>query len=245
MNKSVNADFRMGLTGSLDGTEVNELIVHGLFGRIYRYVTTRELMDRGILAKLNINMKILNYKNLKSFDYDKKNYQSEMKFLTELDERNEFIVNLTSRQSGNTLVLFNTIKHGKLLHELISNNCPDREVYLVYGDVSAEDREKVRREVNRAGNAIIVASYGTFSTGINIPNISNLIFASFSKSQVRVLQSIGRGLRKYKDKICNLYDLSDDLRIGKRKNYSYKHAEARLAIYKNEDFEYNIQKVTI
>ena len=107
------------------------------------------------------------------------------------------------------------------------------------GETDTADREAIRGIVEGMSNAIVVASLGTFSTGINIRNLHNIIFASPSKSQIRVLQSIGRGLRKSDDgRITTLYDISDDLSWQKRKNYSLMHSWDRMKIYQREQFDY-------
>ena len=122
----------------------------------------------------------------------------------------------------------------------------DRKVFFIHGGVDAEDREQVREITEKEKDAIIVASYGTFSTGINIKNLHNVIFASPSKSRVRNLQSIGRVLRKGKDKVsAKLYDIADDLTIGSRKNYTLNHFIERVKIYVSEQFNYDIFTIDI
>tara|TARA_B100000035_G_C20678852_1_gene413028 strand:- start:114 stop:548 length:435 start_codon:yes stop_codon:yes gene_type:complete len=137
-------------------------------------------------------------------------------------------------------VLFNYVdKHGKPLHNLIRDKAKDQKVYFVSGETATSDREAIRGIVEKSDGAIVVASLGTFSTGINIRNLHNIIFASPSKSQIRVLQSIGRGLRKSDDgRETMLYDISDDLTWKKRKNYSLLHSEERERIYQKEQFNY-------
>jgi superfamily II DNA or RNA helicase len=144
---------------------------------------------------------------------------------------------------GNTLVLFSRVEaHGAILYDMINkNNREDRKVFFVHGGVDAEERELVREITERENNAIIVASYGTFSTGINIKSLHNVIFASPSKSRVRNLQSIGRVLRKGKNKTkAVLYDISDDCTIQSRKNYTLNHFIERIKIYNEEQFNYEI-----
>ena len=151
-------------------------------------------------------------------------------------------------QKGNTLVLYNYVeKHGKPLYDLIKGKADeDRKVFFVSGGTDTTDREAIRNIMERMQNAIIVASLGTFSTGINIRNLHNIIFASPSKSQIRVLQSIGRGLRKSDDgKDTNLYDITDDLSWKSRKNFALLHSEERLKIYDKEKFNYKTYKVDL
>ena len=126
--------------------------------------------------------------------------------------------------------------HGEPLFELINNSVKNnRKVFFVYGGVDTEDRERIRKITETEENAIIVASYGTFSTGINIRNLHNVIFASPSKSRVRNLQSIGRVLRKSEKKLkATLFDIADDITFNKKRNYTLNHLVERLKIYKEE-----------
>jgi superfamily II DNA or RNA helicase len=145
-------------------------------------------------------------------------------------------------------VLFNYVeKHGKPLHKLISASVdPNRKVFYVSGEVSATDRENIREITEHESNAIIVASSATFSTGINIKNLHQIIFASPTKSQIRVLQSIGRGLRKSDNgKRTTVYDISDNFSWKKKKNYTMTHAIERIKIYAREQFDYKIYEIDL
>jgi superfamily II DNA or RNA helicase len=170
-----------------------------------------------------------------------------MDFLVQHPPRNKFIKNLALKQEGNTLVLFQYVeKHGKILHEMIKEQAVNRKVFFVYGGTDTDQREDIRRITELESNAIIVASYGTFSTGINIKNLHNIIFASPSKSRVRNLQSIGRGLRTSESKTsCKLYDIADDLSWKNRKNYTLLHMIERIKIYNDEHFNYKLVKVPL
>ena len=238
MNKCTEAEYRFGTTGTLDGSQTHELVLQGLFGKIYKVTTTKQLQDNDTLAPLTIRRLVLSYGRELRKTFGKKTYQEEIDFIVGHEKRNKFIRNLALDLKGNTLVLFNYVdKHGKPLHNLIREKAKDRKVYFVSGETNTSDREAIRGIVEKMNNAIIVASLGTFSTGINIRNLHNIIFASPSKSQIRVLQSIGRGLRKSDDgRETTLYDISDDISWMKRKNYSLLHSEERNKIYKNEQF---------
>ena len=137
--------------------------------------------------------------------------------------------------------------HGAILYDQINNKVEEgRKVFFIHGGVDAEEREEVRRITEEQDNAIIVASYGTFSTGINIKNLHNVIFASPSKSRIRNLQSIGRVLRKGKNKVkAKLYDIADDTTINNRKNYTLRHFIERVKIYNQEQFNYDITTINI
>ena len=206
MTKMDAAKYRFGFTGTLDGTQTHKWVLEGLFGPSYKVTQTRELIDKGHLSKLQIHILILKHKPQK-FEV----YEEELQHIITHQKRNNFIKNLVLDLKGNTLVLFSRVEtHGQPLYELINNSIKnDRKVFYVHGGVDAEERERIREITETERNAIIVASYGTFSTGINIKNLHNVIFASPSKSRIRNLQSIGRVLRKGDSKTqAVLYDLS-------------------------------------
>ena len=248
MNKCTEAEYRFGTTGTLDGTQTHELVLQGLFGRTYKVTTTRELQDDDHLAQLHIKRIVLDYSEKERQDFGQQAYMDEIDYIVNHQSRNKFICNLAADLDGNTLLLYNYVeKHGKPLFNLIEDKVDEsRKVFFVSGGTDTSDREAIRGIVEKMQNAIIVASLGTFSTGINIKNLHNIIFASPSKSQIRVLQSIGRGLRKSDDdRVTTLYDISDDFSWGKRKNFSLIHSFERLKIYKNEKFDYDTYKVPI
>jgi|TARA_R110000737_G_scaffold72156_1_gene100637 superfamily II DNA or RNA helicase len=149
--------------------------------------------------------------------------------------------------NGNTLCLFQFVeKHGKVLYDIINDKYKDRKVFFVYGGVNTDTREEIREIVENEKDAIIVASYGTFSTGINIRNIHNIVFASPSKSKIRVLQSLGRGLRQSGGgKILRLYDISDDLSLDSKINFTLRHFKERINIYQEQNFDYKIDRINL
>ena len=249
MNRLVNAGFRIGTTGTLDDAISNQMTLEGNFGPVYKVTTTKELIDSDTLAQLTIQCLVLKYS-----DEEKKickgfKYQEEIDYIVSHEKRNRFIVNLTCDQQGNSLVLYNLVeKHGKPLYNAFVERLKGtgRKVFFVSGAVNAEERERIREITEKEKNAIIVASVGTFSTGINIVNLHNIMFASPTKSQIRVLQSIGRGLRKTKDgQGTTIYDLADDFSWKKRKNYTLNHAIERVKIYAKEKFNYKIHEVPL
>ena len=241
MHKLHGCKYRYGFTGTLDGANVNQLVLEGVFGKCSKVTKTHELMKQGHVAKLKVKVIVLKHKE-KIFE----GYQDEIFYLIEHEPRNKFIRNLACDLKGNTLILFNYVeKHGIPLYEMI-NSYTDRPVHLVYGGVDTDDREEIRRLVEHEDNSIIVASYGTFSTGINIKRLHNLVFASPSKSRVRNLQSIGRVLRQSKDKVkATLYDIADDISTDKGNNYTLNHLMERLKIYNEEQFNYEIIEVKV
>jgi superfamily II DNA or RNA helicase len=170
-----------------------------------------------------------------------------MDYLVSNEKRNKYIRNLCSSLQGNTLCLFQYVeKHGVILKQLIEDKAEDKKVFFVYGGVEADEREKIRAITEQSDNAIIIASYGTFSTGINIRNLHNIIFASPSKSRIRNLQSIGRGLRlKDNNSHATLYDIADDISYNEKENYTLAHFRERINIYNGEDFNYEIHNVEL
>jgi superfamily II DNA or RNA helicase len=247
MHKMIASPYRVGTTGTLDGTKTHKLVLEGLFGPVYKVTTTKELMDQEQLAELKIKGIVLQYDDSIRKQCKEYTYAEEMEFICTYPPRNKFISNLALAQTGNTLVLFQYVeKHGQILHDLISGKGTDRKVFFVHGGVDTQVREDIRKITEQENNAIIVASYGTFSTGINIRNLHNVIFASPTKSRIRNLQSIGRGLRKSETKsTCALYDIGDDLTWKARKNYTLLHMIERIKIYNDEHFEYKLIKVDI
>ncbi len=250
MNKSYNAEYRIGTTGTLDGTTVHQLVLEGLFGPVNRVTTTAALQAKKELADLEIDVIQLGYSTKDKEPIAHATYQEEIDFLVSHDRRNNFIRNLALSLDGNTLVLFNLVeKHGKVLRELIENKIdPNRSLFYVSGEIKTKDREQIRNIVEKQTSSIVLASLGTFSTGINIKNIHNIIFASPSKAQIRILQSIGRGLRVSDDgRTTHLYDIADDLRLRKssKPNYTLTHCGERIRIYKNESFKFKVSTVVL
>lgn len=248
MTRLVNCDYRIGTTGTLDGTKVNKLVLEGLFGPVKKFISTKELIDRGQLADFGIKCLILQYAEQVCKELKGKTYQEEIEFLIGCDNRNKFITNLTLSLKGNTLVLYSYVeKHGKVLFEMVQQQVSaGRKVFFIHGGVDALDREAVRAITEKETDAIIIASYGTFSTGINIRNLHNIVFASPTKSKIRTLQSIGRGLRlgENKDKAM-LYDISDDLRYKTNVNFTLRHFEERVKMYSEEKFTFTTNTIRI
>jgi len=243
MTKLEHAKYRFGFTGTLDGTQTHKWVLEGLFGPSYKVTKTEKLMREGHLSQLDIQCLVLKHPP-KKFE----TYEDELQYLISHEQRNNFITNLALDLKGNTLILYSRVEtHGAILYEKINNiKHTDRKVFFVHGGVDAEQRESIREITENEKNAIIVASYGTFSTGINIKRLHNVIFASPSKSRVRNLQSIGRVLRKGKDKVkAILYDIGDDCTYNSRKNYTLNHLIERIKIYNEENFNYEIITIQI
>ena len=240
MTKLHQCKYRFGFTGTLDGTETHRLVLEGLFGSVEQVVTTKELIDKKTLANLKIKCITLKHPEKR----EKMTYAEELDYIVSHEKRNTFLCDLLHHLNGNTLCLFQLVeKHGKVLYERMKGK---ENVYFVYGATSAEQREEIRTIVDKSKNSTTIASYGTFSTGINIRNINNIVLASPSKSKIRVLQSIGRGLRtsSSKDSIL-VFDIADDISYKGRYNFTLNHFFERLNIYNEEQFNYELSKVKI
>ena len=246
MSKMHNTKYRFGLTGTLDGMQTHRLVLEGLFGTLNKVITTKELIDKKTLADFKIKALILSYPEHECKLVKGMKYQEEMEFIVTHPKRNEFIRDLTLNLKGNTLVLFQFVeKHGDVLYDLIKN-ATQRKTFYVYGGTDTTDREAIRAITEEEKDAIIIASYGTFSTGINIRNLHNIVFSSPSKSRVRTLQSIGRGLRKGESKdTATLYDIADDFSHKSKRNFTINHFLERLNIYNEEQFDYEINRIKL
>lgn len=251
INNMPNAKYRFGLTGTLDGTKIHELQMRALFGPIINPVSSKKLMDDGVLTNLKIDCEILLYSNeeIKHVRKYCKTYQEEIEWLVNNERRNKFIIAKAFAQSNNTLVLFNFIEgHGQKLFDIAQNKAEEykKQVFFIHGGIKVEEREEIRRIAEFSDNIIIFASYGTFSQGVNVRNLHTVIFAHPFKSKIRNLQSIGRILRKHNSKKeATLIDIGDDLSIGKDQNIAYLHFIERLKIYNDEQFDYTINKHAI
>ena len=247
MTKLTDCEYRFGFTGTIDDAQCHQYVLEGLFGPVNRVATTKDLMDSKHLAEFKIKVLTLSYEDEERKLVAPMSYQDEMKYLVSHEGRNRFITNLSLSLEGNTLLLFQYVDtHGKILYNIIQEQAKDRKVFFIHGGVKGDKRNEIRGIVENESNAIIVASYGTTSTGVNIRNLHNVIFASPSKSKIRNLQSIGRSLRKSETKTSAvLYDIADDLTHKKKMNFTLKHLLERVKIYDNEKFQYKFYKVGI
>ena len=243
MTKLHQCKYRFGLTGTLDGTQTHRLVLEGLFGAVENVTTTKELMDKKTLANLRIKCIVLKHPSIR----ERMTYAEEIQYLVANEKRNNFISDLLLHLNGNTLCLFQLVeKHGKILFGQVNAAAKNRKVFFVYGKTDADTREDIRSIVENEKDAIIIASYGTFSTGINIRNLHNIVFSSPSKSKIRVLQSIGRGLRRSSNKMGILvFDIADDISYKERRNFTLTHFTERINIYNEQQFNYEISKVKL
>ena len=252
MTKTVGTKYKYGFTGTLDGTQTHRLVLEGLFGAVEKVTTTKELIDKGTLSEFKIKCIELQYPDEVKQLHKNDKYQDEVDFLVRNESRNRFLRNLALSLKGNTLLLYNFVeKHGKPLYAEIETAIKqgiekDRKVFFVSGEVDGSAREEIRHIVEKEDDAIIVASYGTFSTGVNIKRLHNIIFSSPSKSRIRVLQSIGRGLRTGDNKdVATLFDIADNLKWKSKNNFTLDHFAERVKMYNEEKFDYKLYKVSL
>lgn len=247
MEKCVNAKYRVGLTGTLQDAKAPKLTLIGLFGAPHNTTSSSDLMDRGVLSELKINAVCLKHKDEDRKIVSKFDYKTELNTIVESKIRNTFIKNIALDRKYNTLVLFNYVdKHGVKLFDMLNKDNTNKKIFFIHGKTPVEEREYAREYTEKHDNVIILASYGVFSTGINIKNLNTVIFAHPYKSKVKNLQSIGRVLRKSPNgKASVLFDIADDYSWKTKKNTTYRHFIDRIALYEKEGFDYKITNIDI
>lgn len=253
VEKCINAKYKLGFTGSLDKSKTHKQQLIALFGETTKVASTSELQDKGMLSDIRINALVLKYplevcRSIRTVVNNKKKleYKNEAKFIAECEPRNRFIAKLACAIDGNTLILVNHVDtHGiPLYEEIVKRNSSD--TFLVHGGIKSTEREEIRLKIQKLETSVTVATYGTMSTGTNIPNIHNLILAYPTKSYIRVIQSIGRGLRVADGKsYLTLFDLADDLKVKSKNNHTLNHFAERLKFYSEEGFTYSIKEIPI
>lgn len=232
-----NSFIRLGLTGTLSDSFISELVLIGMFGPTYRVSSTKDLMDRGLLTDLAITAIVLKYPKSVCDAARGLPYKAELDIIVKSQRRLEVVSKISGKAPGNTLVLFTYVEHGRRLVDEIKKHT-EKQVFMVYGGTDSDQRENIRKICEQRDDVVICASSQIFSTGVNIKNLHNIVFAHPTKAKIRTLQSIGRGLRKHDSKqICNVYDICDDLRTGKKPNYAMTHFVDRMKIYAAEKFK--------
>lgn len=245
IEKMNNCQYKFGFTGTLSGSKTHEMVLRGIIGDIHNYVTTDELTKKGIIAPIKIKCVVLKH-SLTDLPKSKKflDYATEIDYLSTSESKNKFIVKLACALKGNTIIFFTRKKQGQMISDMLQKR--NRPFFYIDGQVPSDKRDEIRQKVENMEDAIIVASYGTTSTGVNIVNLHNAIFASPYKSKITVLQSIGRILRKSKTKdSAVLYDIADDLRKTTSMNITLRHLFERIKIYSKEKFSFQIYKMDI
>ena len=238
MENTVNAKYRFGFTGTLDGSKTHKIILEGLFGETKQLTTTVDLVKKKQLSNFKVKIVILDHqKNDIVFN----EYRDEAKYIVNLQKRNEFLVKLVQKLKGNTILFFNFVEsHGTVLYDMISNS---KESYFIHGKIKAEERETVREIAETKNDIVLVASYGVFSTGINIKNIHNIVFGFPSRSKIRIFQSIGRSLRLHSSKeISTIYDIADNINGN---NFTLNQLSSRIKYYETEKYNYKLHSVLL
>lgn len=243
----IHTKRRIGTTGTLDGSKVNELVLTGLFGAPYVVKTTRQLIDEGVLADIKIYILKLKYPEHICKEMKGSDYETEFNFIIGTEGRNHFIRDLALSCKGVTLITFSLVeRHGKVLFDIISKAAEGRNVYFVSGATGIDERVRIRQVANDDPSCIIIASEKLFSTGVNIPGITNIILAVPRRSSILIRQTIGRGLRVFGGKDhMKLFDISDDLSVGSRKNVTLKSLDERMSIYIKEEFDYQVKDISL
>jgi superfamily II DNA or RNA helicase len=252
--KCINADFRIGTTGTLPTEESDRYNIFGYLGNLIYRVMYNKLIDDGILSKIKIVNLILKYPEKMVIKNKNRGYPEEKETVHTYAKRNDIIRMIFDNMNDgdNTLILCENIKHLEDIHEYLNDMLPEK--YLIeniHGKIKAKEREIIRLAMEKEKNMVLIGSYGTMSTGVNIKKIHNIIFASSYKSKIKVLQSIGRGLRTHKSKkTLILYDLIDDLTWVKRTgrlgcNHIYKHYLDRIKYYKEQRFKCYTKEINL
>lgn len=241
---STNATFKMGCTGTLQDTQLDKWVLEGLFGKPFQLIKTHELIENEQATPVKVIPFILKYSPSFRKVISLLEYQQEYESLMTIPKRTDKIASFVSELSQNTLILFTRIeKHGDLLLKSLQQHSEQsgKEIIYITGNTSVEEREEARQKAEQQNNLILLCSYGVFAQGINIKNIHHIVFASPYKSKIKVLQSIGRGLRLHESKkICFIYDFVDDCRIKGHTNFVFSHFLQRLKLYEEERFEIDI-----
>jgi len=240
----INARFKIGTTGTLPTDKSDLLQIKSVLGDVIFELKSKELIDVGVLTKIQIANVIAKYPPEFVKMNKSRSYPEEVKMVEEYEDRNKvlkLIIDHTDPKH-NILLLVNHLKHVKLLQEWIEKEYPDKKVSVITGSVSGEERSEIRKGIEEEDGTILLATYATMSTGVNMPKLHDVILYSNSKSKIKVLQSIGRGLRKHATKnLIVLYDVADDLSYKTRTgrvvdNYLMKHWKERMSYYKEQEF---------
>ena len=255
LSKCTSANYRFGLSGTIPKPNtLDRLTLMAYTGPVITEVSANFLQNEGHIAGCKVKVIKMDYapeatknafREMSQNRYESKDvYKFESNYVIQSPGRLAFICNIISRVKGNSLVLFHRIEHGKKIYEKLRQDS-DKSVYYVDGNTDKDIREEYKKKVEAGAEVVIVASYGTFSTGISINKIHNIFFTESFKSEVIIRQSIGRGLRKHKSKdSVNIIDFVDDLSSPDWDNYLIRHAKARQKIYREQKFPFDVKNVT-
>lgn len=249
-----NCKYRHGLTGTLNDAECDKKTIIGLLGPSKKFISANELILSGKAAEVNIRMLMLEYDDKVKTEYkyhiknSRNKYSGEIEFLYNLDTRQNFIVDMVNTFHGNTLVLFDRVdEYGKVLYDKFRNiSGNEKRTFLITGSVNVSVRNDIKNKIEEIDNGVIWASFETMSTGVSIKKLNNLVFASSSKSKIRILQSVGRLMRMHQSKNkVYLIDIVDNLSTKNFKNFCFNHAQDRLQYYNSEKFKVEFSNMKI
>lgn len=253
LERCTTTPHRHGLTGTLDGSECNQMVIEGLLGPIKRIVTAREIIDQGRASEVEVRMTMIKYPQSirqelaveKANVPSKQRYHKEVDFVTALEPRRQFLYSLIQAMPGNSLVLFDRVEgYGRELYETYKEL--HENTFLIVGDVDTDRREEIRQIMEQFDDAVIFASYGTMQQGVSIKKLHNLFLISSSKSVIRILQSIGRMMRLHGSKShARIFDVVDDLTFDGRENYMLTHAQERINMYVSEQYKVEFDQYDI
>lgn len=245
------AKYRIGLTGTMPKDDASRYTILGYLGPILYTLDAKTLMDEGVLTQIEIKNLIAKYPD--EVCYRRDDYQKEQKAILDYKPRNKVLDYILSNVNDkeNILILVQRIEHLKEVRDYLVDNHQKYNVHQIYGDTDPNERERIRKLIDSSENSIIVATFSTLSTGVNIKKLHHVVFFASYKSEIKVLQSIGRGLRTHESKtMMILRDVVDDMRYQHNKslvkNYSYNHWEKfRLTYYKEQKFSYSDIQINI
>jgi superfamily II DNA or RNA helicase len=245
INKVVDqipAHFRYGLTGTLPDNKIDQWNIFGKIGKVIYHKQSIDLRDQNYISQVHVAALKLNYSSVPQFTIPSMHnptagYEEEITWLQTNKFRNDIITKLVNKQDKNTLIMVDRIAHGEELLRVLQENT-NKAVHFVHGAVEIEEREMIRRLMEEQDNVACIAISKIFSTGINIKNLHNIIFAAIGKARIKIIQSIGRSLRKHASKKrATIFDIWDNLRYGN------KHVTERLALYDREQIPYSVTEL--
>ena len=242
----VNAEYRIGFTGTMSTVPADMYNIYGYLGPQIFNICTKTLQDKDVLSQITIANLILKYPDEVVKSMEEASYAHEVRFITDYEPRNKvFDFIIKSKEPGeNILILCQRIKHLKNIESYVLKHYPSFKTYCIYQKVKAEEREEIRVGMEKKGDVIIIGTFATMSVGINIKNLHHVVLASSYKSKTKILQSIGRGLRKHASKKqLILWDIIDNFiwvgpKGGQHVNHVYKHFIQRMTYYKEQGFEF-------
>ena len=241
--EQIPALFRYGLTGTLPDNKIDQWNIFEKIGRVIYFKQSADLREQKYISQVHVAALKLNYSNTPQFTVSSMHnptagYEEEITWLQTNKFRNKIITKLVNKADKNTLIMVDRIAHGEELLKVLQENTT-KEVHFVHGAIEIEEREMIRKLMEEQDNVACIAISKIFSTGINIKNLHNIIFAAIGKARIKIIQSIGRSLRKHSSKkLATIFDIWDNLRYGN------KHMVERLALYDREQIPYSITELT-